>query len=179
MRKREKILHKGEMVAQQRFSPDQIWPERALNQMFGTTINSSMKGFLESQSFFFIATASDDGKCDASFRSTEVGEDMQPQPAVHIPEPALLIFPDYSGNNLFNSLGNILVNPNIGMIFIDFANAIRARVNGTAAIIENSETHSDIWSTAHRYIEVTVEQAYWNCPQRIPKLNPEMNFTRK
>ena len=93
--------------------------------------------------------------------------------AAKIMNASELVFPDYSGNNLFNSLGNILVNPNIGMIFIDFENAMRLRVNCRAEVIENPALFSNVWSTSCRYIQVTVEQIYWNCAKRIPKLNPK------
>lgn len=177
MRNRKDILHNGEMIAQDRYSDDQPWHDADLDRMFNLKINAAMKRFVEDQSFFFIATANDKGQCDASFRSTEPGLDGIQQPSVHVPDPNTLIFPDYSGNNLFNSLGNILVNPNIGMIFINFERAVRARINGKAEIVERVKAYSDTWSTAHRYIKVTVEQAYWNCPQRIPILKPEQNKT--
>jgi len=170
MRKRHEILHEGEQDAQSRYSQELSWPTFALDKMFKTEFDGAMKGFIEAQRFFFIATAGDTGKCDASFRSTEPGPDGVMQPATKILGPDKLVFPDYSGNNIFNSIGNILVNPNIGMIFIDFERSTRIRINGGAEIIEDINIYSDIWSTAHRYILVTIEQAYWNCPQRIPKL---------
>ncbi|MBC8427252.1 MAG: pyridoxamine 5'-phosphate oxidase family protein [Deltaproteobacteria bacterium] len=171
MRKRDEILHEGELEAQQRYAGENVWTETALNGMFKTEFNSATAIFVERQQFFFIATANDKGQCDASFRSTEMGSDGIMQPTVKVLSPSKLIFPDYSGNNLFNSLGNIIVNPNIGMLFIDFRNPMRLRINGSAEIIEKSNQYSEIWSTAHRYILVTVEQIYWNCTQRIPKLN--------
>jgi hypothetical protein len=82
-----------------------------------------------------------------------------------------LVFPDFSGNKLYNSLGNILVNPHIGMLFVDFQNRSRARVNGAAKIIEDKRAYEDIWPTAQRYVRVAVQQAYPNCRARIPKMN--------
>jgi predicted pyridoxine 5'-phosphate oxidase superfamily flavin-nucleotide-binding protein len=171
MRKRNEIMHEGELEAQRRYVREDLWTETALNGMFKKEFNAATAGFVEKQQFFFIATANDKGQCDASFRSTEIGSDGIMQPATKVPTSSELVFPDYSGNNLFNSLGNIIVNPNIGMIFIDFRMAMRLRVNGRAEIIENSAQYSNIWSTAYRYILVAVEQIYWNCTQRIPKLN--------
>ena len=80
-----------------------------------------------------------------------------------------LIFPDYRGNNLYNSLGNMLVNPNIGMLFIDFPNAQRLRVNGSTTLIDDPGTYREIWTTALRYVQVTIEQVFGNCSKRIPR----------
>ena len=169
-RKREEILHAGERAAQERFAPAGGWPERALNRMFGTEFDARSARFVESCSFFFIATANDAGHCDASFRSTERGADGEWQPAVRVLDRSTLVFPDYSGNNLFNSLGNLLVNPHIGMLFLDFEGALRVRVNGRAEIVEDREGFGGAWSTAQRFIRVTPEQIYGNCSRRIPRL---------
>jgi len=83
--------------------------------------------------------------------------------------PKTVVFPDYSGNRMYNSLGNILVNPHIGMLFLSFPAALRLRVNGKAQIIEDQNAYKHKWSTARRYIRVTVEQVFWNCSRRIPK----------
>lgn len=119
---------------------------------------------------FFIATANDRGECDCSFRGREFNASGQSYPLLKILDAKTLVFPDYSGNNLFNSLGNIMVNPHIGMLFIDFSHRSRARVNGIAEIIEDRRTYEDIWPMALRYIRITVQQAYPNCRARIPKM---------
>jgi predicted pyridoxine 5'-phosphate oxidase superfamily flavin-nucleotide-binding protein len=122
-------------------------------------------------SSFFIATANDRGECDCSFRGREFNAAGQPYPLLKVLDAKTLVFPDFSGNKLYNSLGNILVNPHIGMLFVDFQNRSRARVNGAAEIIEDRLTHGDIWPMAQRYVQVTVQQAYPNCKARIPKMN--------
>lgn len=79
-----------------------------------------------------------------------------------------LLFPDYQGNKLFNSLGNILVNPHIGMLFIDLVNARRLRVNGRAEIVEQpSDLYMEIWPSAVRLVKVTAQQVYANCQRNI------------
>lgn len=171
-RTRDEILHEGERQAQERFAKSGAWPERALNRMFMTEFDPGVARFLEMQPFFFIATSDEHGHCDASFRSTEPGRDGQFQPSVKVIDRQRLVFPDYSGNNLFNSLGNILVNPHIGMLFIDFQHALRFRVNGRAEIIEDPDAFGDVWSTADRYVRVTVDQVFGNCSKRIPTLIP-------
>lgn len=80
------------------------------------------------------------------------------------------MFPDYRGNKLYNSLGNILVNPHVGLLFVDFQQRARARVNGQAEIVEDKDAFLEIWPLAHRYVRVTVTQAYPNCKARIQKM---------
>ena len=166
---KNKILHAGEVLAQARYSTAAVWPEARLERMFHTALDEDRAYFIESQPFFFIATADDKGHCDCSFRGSEPDPAGKQQPAVLVADANTLIFPDYRGNNLYTSLGNILVNPQIGILFIDFPNAQRLRVNGSASIIDDPITYREIWTTALRYVQVTVEQVFGNCSKRIPR----------
>lgn len=166
------IFHAGELEAQRRFNPAAAWSGRAveaLDRMFRQAIDEETAFFIERREFFFIATADTQGRCDCSFRGTEPGLDGQPQPAVRVIDPTTLVFPDYSGNRLYNSLGNLLINPRIGLLFMDFAHGDRLRVNGRAAIVEDQGDYGRIWSTAPRYVRIGVEQVFWNCARRIPR----------
>ena len=69
----------------------------------------------------------------------------------------------------YNSLGNILVNPHAGLIFIDFALQARLRVNGTARVLDSEGEWRKRWPQAERAVEVIIQQVYWNCPKRIPR----------
>lgn len=164
------ILHPGELEAQRRFGAEGYWNDHNLG-MIRDHLAPAWAAFLEAQAFFFIATANDRGECDCSFRGREFNASGQPYPLLKVLDAKTLVFPDFSGNKLYNSLGNILVNPHIGMLFVDFQNRSRARVNGAAEIIEDRRTHEDIWPMAQRYVRVTVQQAYPNCKARIPKMN--------
>ncbi|MCL2310031.1 MAG: pyridoxamine 5'-phosphate oxidase family protein [Proteobacteria bacterium] len=162
--------HTGELEMRRRFPGRYRWDERNLSSMMSTLISTSMARFIEAQSFFFIATASADGHCDASFRGREYDTSGTPLPALKTINERQLIFPDHSGNGLYNSLGNILSNPHIGMLFIDFEQQRRARINGIAAIVGANDETRKIWPTARNAVLVTVEQAYGNCQARIPRM---------
>ncbi len=115
----------------------------------------------EAMEFFFIATADRDGNCDCSFRGGS--------PSVKVLDDETLIFPDYPGNGAFQSLGNIVENPNIGMLFIDFSHQQRLRINGKAEVLDDEELRR--WFVGSiQVVKVTVEQVYRNCSARIPKL---------
>ena len=164
------LLHEGELEAQRRFGAEGYWNDHNLG-MIRDHLPSAWSAFLEDQAFFFIATANDRGECDCSFRGRAFNVSGQPYPLLKVLDAKTLVFPDFSGNKLYNSLGNILVNPHIGMLFVDFQNRSRARVNGAAEIIEDRRAYEDIWPVAQRYVRVTVQQAYPNCKARIPKMS--------
>lgn len=163
------ILHEGEIMAQRQFGAEGYWNEHNLG-MIRDSIPPKWAAHMEAQAFFFIATANHLGECDCSFRGREFNASGQAYPLLKIMGANTLVFPDYSGNKLYNSIGNILVNPNIGMLFIDFQGRSRLRVNGSADIIEDRHAYEDIWPMAQRYVRVTVKQAYPNCKARIPKM---------
>jgi len=162
-------FHTGEQEAQARFNTD--WStQRAqrLGRLIGTALDPAQAAFIGRLGFFFLATADAEGRCDCSFRGTEDDADGRPLPAVAVADPRRLLFPDYAGNGMFNSLGNILVNPHVGMIFIDFAARRRLRVNGTARVLTEAGEWRALWPAAERAVEIGIEQVYWNCRKRIP-----------
>lgn len=168
----DRPFHRGELAAQHRFNAD--WNEDKvahLGRLIGSAISDEQALFIEGLPFFFLATADADGHCDCSYKGTEPGVDGRPLPVAWVAAPRRLLFPDYAGNRMFNSLGNILVNPHIGMIFVDFATQTRLRVNGTATILEGDGEWRDRWPAAPRAIEVGITQVYWNCRRRIPHLS--------
>ncbi|MGL5759511.1 pyridoxamine 5'-phosphate oxidase family protein [Plesiomonas sp.] len=131
-----------------------------------------IKTFIEAQPFFFIATADDQGHCDASFRGSEPHYEtgkMQPSCQI-IDNGQVLIFPDYSGNAIYNSLGNIVMNPNIGMVFIDFSHSRGVMISGSVSIEEVNQDIKRIWPRAQSYLRVVVKKIDSNCLARIPKL---------
>ena len=100
-------------------------------------LNPEMSRFIVEQEFVFISTADSKGECDASFRAGHAG-------FMEVLDENTLIFPEYRGNGVLASLGNISENPHIGMVFIDFyQSSIGLHVNGTAEIFSNEELESD------------------------------------
>ena len=165
-------LHEGEIEAQRRFHGGPVWEETQLAAMLRDRLPAAWIRFLEEQPFFFLATASAQGTCDCSFRGRETRASGEPCPLLRVLDERTLVFPDFSGNRLYNSLGNILTNPHVGLLFVDFQQRMRLRVNGRARIVEEAGAYAGIWPTALRYVCVTVEQVYPNCKARIPRLIP-------
>ncbi len=170
--------HPGELEMRRRYPGQYRWDEDTLSAMMRPLLSPSLIRFVEAQPFFFIATAGPSGHCDASFRGREYDASGRPLPAVKVIEPTRLMFPDFDGNGLYNSLGNILENPHIGMLFMDFDRQRRARVNGRAAVRTADPAALEVWPLARRVVEVTVEQAFGNCNARIPRLVMEPGSDR-
>jgi predicted pyridoxine 5'-phosphate oxidase superfamily flavin-nucleotide-binding protein len=160
----------GEQLAQKRFGVEAFWAARDFDAMFHRTIPAGVARFIEALPFFFIATANARGECDCSFRGRDYDADGEAYPLLKVLDANMLVFPDYRGNNFFNSLGNILVNGQIGMLFLDFETRTRVRINGLARILDEAQRHADIWPLAQRYVHVTVAQVFGNCRSRIPRM---------
>ena len=166
---------KGEHNLQKKFKTE----NRALafyNTQLLNHLNPEMSRFIVEQEFVFISTADSKGECDASFRAGHAG-------FMEVLDENTLIFPEYRGNGVLASLGNISENPHIGMVFIDFyQSSIGLHVNGTAEIFSNEELESEpdpsgkikmaLKKSGPRkpisWIKVSVEEAYIHCSKHIP-----------
>lgn len=162
--------HAGEIEMRALLPSRYHWTESGLRSMMRAEISPALARFIESLPFFFIATASAAGHCDASFRGREYDASGNPLPSVRVVAARELVFPDYPGNGLYTSLGNIRSNPHIGMLFIDFESRRRARINGRAEIRPPDLDRRKLWPLAEALVHVTVEQAFGNCAARVPRM---------
>jgi predicted pyridoxine 5'-phosphate oxidase superfamily flavin-nucleotide-binding protein len=141
-------------------------------------LNPQMRTFIARQEMFFLATADGHGECDVTFRAGEAG-------FVHVLNEKVLAYPEYRGNGVLASLGNIAENAHAGLLFIDFFRAkVGLHVNGAARILSNEELlacpdlsaalRADIAETGgrrpERWVLVTVEEAYIHCSKHVPRL---------
>ncbi|KZL17913.1 Pyridoxamine 5'-phosphate oxidase [Pseudovibrio axinellae] len=162
--------HDGELYMREKYPSSYHWDEFSLPKMLREAISPPLAHFIEAQPFFFIATSSAEGHCDASFRGREYSPNGIPLLACKVFDEKTLVFPDFSGNGLYQTLGNMHSNPHIGMLFVDFTQQRRVRVNGKAQVRKLNKEDEKLWPNAQAVISVTVEQAYGNCRARIPKM---------
>jgi uncharacterized protein len=99
---------------------------------------------------FFIASFHPESGADASHRGGFPG-------FVKVLNSSKLLFPDYTGNNMFQTFGNLLVNPNAGLLFIDFAEGDIMQLTGKAKVIWDAERLSE-FAGAERLVEYDIEQ---------------------
>ncbi|HEY5627777.1 MAG TPA: pyridoxamine 5'-phosphate oxidase family protein [Nitrospira sp.] len=167
----------GEREAQQRFGTVSRADTFYANQMLDH-LNLSMQKFIERQEMVFIATSDSGGACDCSFRAGTPG-------FIAVLDQQTLLYPEYRGNGVLASVGNMLENPHIGMIFLDYyQSTVGLHVNGSARILDPHEilTIPNIPSRVteisqikegrqpEAWIIVTVEEAYIHCSKHIPLL---------
>lgn len=127
-----------------------------------TAFTEEDRAFIENCAMFFLATADVDGKPDCSYKGGLPG-------FVRVLDGDTIAFPDYDGNGMYRSLGNILVNPYIGLLFIDFENAQRIRVNGKAQVSADDPLRAEYPGSVF-IIRVKAERIFPNCPRYIHKM---------
>jgi predicted pyridoxine 5'-phosphate oxidase superfamily flavin-nucleotide-binding protein len=126
------------------------------------TIDDDDRAFIEAMDMLFIATADEQGRPDCSYKGGEPG-------FVRVLDSRTIAFPAYDGNGMFRSFGNLLVNPEVGLLFISFARQKRLRLNGTASI-DPDDPQLGSWPGATLVIRVRAREVFPNCPRYIHKL---------
>lgn len=156
------MYHDGNRELQERFGSTEL-ADRLLDVTHRTEFTDADRAFIAAQRFFFLATADAEGRPDCSFKGGAPG-------FARVVDKDLLVFPDYDGNGMFKSLGNIRLNPHVGLLFIAMDNAPkRLRVNGRAEIAFEDPLIAD-FAGAQALIRVRAEHIFPNCPRYIPDL---------
>jgi predicted pyridoxine 5'-phosphate oxidase superfamily flavin-nucleotide-binding protein len=146
-------------------------------------VNPLMRQFIARQQMAFVGTSDGGNECDVSFRAGPPG-------FVKVLDEKTLIYPEYPGNGVMASLGNVSENPHIALLFVDFFDsAVGLHVNGRAAVVEhagiatsatlerfpNVEDLLDVEDVAARtpghWIVIDVVEAYIHCSKHIPLLS--------
>jgi predicted pyridoxine 5'-phosphate oxidase superfamily flavin-nucleotide-binding protein len=138
-------------------------------------LNDAMIEFIGRMDMAFVASADSAGECDSSFRAGPPGF-MQVLDHKHV------AYPEYRGNGVLASLGNISENPHLAILMVDFVrDLIGLHVNGRARVLEDAEMRTaypgrsfevEQGRTPERWVVVEVEEAYIHCRKHIPRLQP-------
>ncbi len=161
------MFNNGNRTLQDRYGGRAV-ADRIVDLVEASEINDEFKEFIESVPFFFLATSAGENT-DCSFKGGEPG-------FVKVAAPDQIVFPDYDGNRMYKSLGNITENPNVGLLFMKFgaeegqgALYLRVRVSGKAVIHDDHPLLAE-YPGAQRMVEVTVTHVFPNCPRYIPQM---------
>jgi ferredoxin-NADP reductase len=128
-------------------------------------IGSSQRAWIASADTLFIASGyrgegeSPSFGMDVSHRGGEAG-------FVHVETDTQLVFPDYAGNNHFNTIGNLVLDPRAGLLFVDFATGSLLQLTGRAAIDWDSEALAG-FPGARRLVRLEVEEVV-ELPAALP-----------
>jgi len=156
------LYHEGNRQLQDRFDSRRI-ADRLEEKLTRTAFTADDKVFIESAAYFFLATADTEGRPDCSFKGGMPG-------FVQMTGPSELAFPDYDGNGMFKSLGNLVVNGNVGMLFIAMHDKPkRLRINGVASVSDNDPLLGQTVG-AQLIVRVQAKAIFPNCPRYIPDM---------
>ena len=155
------MYHEHSRALQDRFDTRRL-ADRVAETLLRTEFSYEDRAFIESRPMFFLATADAEGRPDCSYKGGLPG-------FVRVPGPAELSFPSYDGNGMFRSLGNVSVNPRVGMLFLDFERPRRLRVNGVASVSADDPLMGE-FEGAQLIVRVRAEKIFPNCPRYIHRM---------
>jgi predicted pyridoxine 5'-phosphate oxidase superfamily flavin-nucleotide-binding protein len=156
------MYHEGNRALQDAFGSRAL-ADRLEEKLRRDCFNEDDAAFVETLGFFFMATADPEGRPDCSFKGGPPG-------FVRIAAPDLLVWPDYDGNGMFKSLGNIRANPHVGLLFLQMGEAPkRLRVNGRAEVTDDDPLMAQV-PGAQLLVKVTPTDIFPNCPRYVPNM---------
>ncbi|MBI3515657.1 MAG: pyridoxamine 5'-phosphate oxidase family protein [Proteobacteria bacterium] len=132
-----------------------------------TAISAEHKAFIETRDMFFLSTIDHQGRPTVSYKGGEPG-------FVRVLDDKTVAFPCYDGNGMFYSMGNLIGNSLIGMLFISFESPHRVRLQGIARVDDDDPLLRD-YAEALLVVRVSVTEIFRNCPRyvhRYQKVEP-------
>jgi predicted pyridoxine 5'-phosphate oxidase superfamily flavin-nucleotide-binding protein len=155
------MYHEGNRRLQDRFDTRRL-ADRLNERIVSDWIGPHDKEFIEACDMFFLATADAQGRPNCSYKGGEPG-------FVRVVDESTVAFPNYNGNGMYLSMGNLLENPNLGMLFINFEMGHRMRLNGEASIDEDDPLMSE-YPEAQFIVRVRAREVFPNCPRYIHRM---------
>jgi uncharacterized protein len=156
-----RIFHESHRQLQDQFDTRRL-ADQVEERIVSDTISPERKSFIESMSMFFLATVDDHGHCNCSYKGGAPG-------FVRVVDKHTIAFPNYDGNGMYLSTGNLLQTGEVGLLFIDFENQKRMRFNGTATISSDDSLMAE-YPEAQFIVRVRAREVFINCPRYIPKM---------
>ena len=152
------MYHEGSRELQNRFDTQRL-ADRIEERLVRDRIAPEDKAFIERLDMFFLATADEVGQPSCSYKGGDPG-------FVRVVDERHVAFPSYDGNGMYLSAGNVLINPRVGMLFIDFERPTRLRLSGVASV-ERDDPLLREYVEAQFIVRVRVEKVFPNCPRYI------------
>ncbi len=159
-----RAYHEGARHFQDQFDTRRLadrLDERFLQE---AAIDADRSAFIERMDMFFLATADADGRPQCSYKGGDPG-------FVKVLDERTLAFPNYDGNGMYLSMGNLRVNHHVGLLFIDFCSEhpSRLRVNGIASVDQHDPLLAE-YPRAQFVVRVHVTEVFPNCPRYIHRM---------
>jgi len=156
-------FHDGSRELQDRVGTRQV-ADQLEERTAREAIGPEDRAFIERMDMFFLATSDAAGQPQCSYKGGEPG-------FIRVLDEHTLAFPTYDGNGMYLSLGNVLVNPQVGLLLIDFVSErpLRMRIDGTASVDEHAELDWE-FPEAQFVVRVKVRRLFSNCPRYIHRM---------
>jgi predicted pyridoxine 5'-phosphate oxidase superfamily flavin-nucleotide-binding protein len=155
------MYHEHSRALQDRFDTRRL-ADRLSESLAHAAFTEDDRAFIESRAFFFLATTDAEGFPECSYKGGAAG-------FARVLDAKTLVFPSYDGNGMFKSLGNVSATGKVGLLFLDFENPKRLRVNGTATMSANDPLLAQVVG-AQLIVRVTAQQIFPNCPRYIHRM---------
>ena len=155
------LYHEGNRRLQDRFDTRRL-ADRIEERLDRDRFDADDRAFIESRDMFFLATADAQGMPQCSYKGGEPG-------FVRVVDERTLAFPNYDGNGTYLSMGNLLQNAQLGLLFIDFTSPKRMRVSGIASILDNDPLLGS-YAEAQFVVRVRATHVLPNCPRYVHRM---------
>jgi predicted pyridoxine 5'-phosphate oxidase superfamily flavin-nucleotide-binding protein len=157
------LYHDGARELQDRFDTRRL-ADRLERVKVHDTITAEDRAFIERMDMLFLATADAQGRPQCSYKGGDPG-------FVAVTDEHTVAFPNYDGNGMYLSVGNLRVNPHVGLLFVDFCGKPprRLRLNGVASI-DPDDPLLVRFPGAQFIVRVRALQVFPNCPRYIHRM---------
>jgi len=155
------IYHPDQRSLQDRFDTRRL-ADRLDEDLVHAEFTEGDRAFIERLDMLFIATVDDRGRANCSYKGGAPG-------FVRVVDGQTLAFPNFNGNGMYLTMGNIAQTREVGLLFIDFEGQSRMRVNGTATLHPDDPLLAS-YPEAQFIVRVRAREIFPNCPRYIHKL---------
>jgi predicted pyridoxine 5'-phosphate oxidase superfamily flavin-nucleotide-binding protein len=151
-------FHDGSRALQDRFDTRRL-ADRIDDKLVHEVLSEHERAFIQARDMFFLATVDPHGHPTCSYKGGEPG-------FVRVLDEHTLAFPNYDGNGMYLSMGNVVSVGDVGLLFIDFEEQSRTRIEGHGSV-DFDDPLSVSWPQAQFVVRVAVQRVYPNCPRYI------------
>ena len=155
------FYHAASRTLQERFDTRKL-ADRLVEVTMNDELDEGLAGWIQTRDMFFLATTDPQGQPSVSYKGGDPG-------FVRVPDAKTVAWPNYDGNGMYLSMGNVAATHRVGLLFIDFERPNRVRVHGTATLHYDDPLLSE-FPEAQFIVRVAVESVFPNCPRYIHQM---------
>ena len=136
--------------------------DRIVEAVVTEELSDQQAEFIHNRNMFYLSTIDESGYPSCSYKGGDLG-------FVRVTDPGTVVFPNYDGNGMFMSMGNIIAKTKVGLLFIDFETPQRLRLRGEARCHREGPMLAS-YPGANLVIEISVDHVWVNCPRYVHRM---------